>query len=249
VATLLLIGAFLVVPASISAPPQETLARFEAASVKPNRSGLEAQSSHITPGRLTVENMTLQNIVKSAYRIHQDQQLHGGPNWINSERFDIVATAGENVDREQIFVMLQTLLADRFKMTVHKESVEESVYLLLPAKNGPKVQESVEYKAPKPNPDTQFFTARGTASAFATLLSKLLGRTVVDKTGLTGNHYDFTLEIHREEGVTIVGGPVNTSMAASVVAALAPQLGLKLESSKANVDAIVIDHVERPSEN
>jgi uncharacterized protein (TIGR03435 family) len=170
--------------------------------------------------------------------------------------------------------MLQALLADRFKLSIHRETKELPVYALVAAKNGPKLQEA-KADATYPNgikgPDGVArggmmrigggeVTGQGLPIANLTrMLSQQLGRTVIDKTGLTGK-YDFTLQWTPDEsqgpmfkgadGAPPGGNPAPPeSSGPSLFTAIQEQLGLKLESQKGPVEIIVIDHVEKPSQN
>ena len=228
------------IPAEPQAPPPLA---FEAASVRQNKSGEARQESQVTPGRLTVRNMSLRNIIKNAYGFREDSRLQG-PNWINSENFDITASAVGDADKSQIFLMLQSLLAERFKLEAHHELNDIPVYLLLQAKGGAKLRELKSYKPRESKPDTQFLVALGPPSGLTTRLAQLLGRPVLDKTGITGR-YDFTLEIHYDDP----SDHGDASLSAAVFGALQEQLGLKLEAGKEPIDILVIDHIERPSGN
>lgn len=234
--------------------PDETGPSFEAASVRPNKSGSDAQESRVTPGRLTVKNMVLRNIVKNAYGFREDIRLQGAPKWVDSERFDISATAPGDADKDQVNLMLRSLLADRFKLAVHRETQELPIYILVPAKNGPKVRElkATAYQPKAPSPDMQTIVVLGRSSGLATRLSVLLGRVVLDKTGLAGQ-YDLTLQIRRDDmppsAAEDGGGLISAWTGPSLSAALEEQLGLKLESTKAPVEIVVVDHIERPTAN
>ena len=209
-----------------------------------------------------------------------DGRISGAPGWLGSERFDIQAKMDSSVlealnklgpDQRKLQAqhMLQALFADRFKLTVHSENKELPIYSLVIAKNGPKLQESKPVDAAASGPQYQYgrggrggvqmfgrggpIKAQGILIAeFVPLLSTILGRTVVDKTGLTGK-YDFTLQWTPDEtqGSTFPAGfgqpPDPTGP--SIFAAIQEQLGLKLESGKGPIPVVVIDHVERPSEN
>ena len=167
--------------------------------------------------------------------------------------------------------MLQALLADRFKLKVHVETRDLPVYSLLVAKNGPKLQETkVDNGAPAgtapapirggPSIRTSrtgsgpviLTVFRCTGADLATLLASHVGRPVLDKTGLT-SRYDFILQFTAEDSQVIpqTGAVPSASdpIAPSIFTAVQEQLGLKLESGKGPVAAIVIDHVERPSGN
>jgi uncharacterized protein (TIGR03435 family) len=260
---------------------------YEVASIKPNKPEGDAVRTRmmITPDSLSATGGTLQMLIESAYGI-QDHQISGAPDWLQSERFDIeakmdsaVADEIRKLDPDQRMAarqhMLQALLADRFKLTIHRETKELPVYALVVAKNGPKLQEA-KPDATYPNgikgPDgvgragmmrmgMGELTAQGVPLAnLLGSLSRQLGRKVVDKTGLTGK-YDFMLHWTPDESQGPMfkgtdGGPQGSNAAAppessgpSIFTAIQEQLGLKLESQKGPVEMIVIDHVEKPSQN
>jgi uncharacterized protein (TIGR03435 family) len=129
---------FLLVAAVISCQAQS----FEAASVKLNRSG-GGERWHREAGRLAVENLTLRDLVRYAYDVH-DNQISGGPAWFDTDRWDIVATAGREISEAERRRMLQTLLNDRFQMTIRHEMKELPVYALVVAKNGPKLKANAD---------------------------------------------------------------------------------------------------------
>ena len=222
--------------------------------------------------RLTATGVTLHGLIREAYGV-EDDQISGAPNWLNSERYDIEAKADKSVADElqklsfdQRLVeyrrMLQALLADRFQLTLHRETKELPVYALIIAKKGPKLQET----HPGDNDPTGMTFGRGLLKGegvpIALLVRHLsqqrLGRPVLDKSGLTGK-YDFTLQWTPEEnrapmfkGTRDGGqGPDSPpdSSGPSIFTAIQEQLGLRLESQKGPVEVLVIDHVERPSEN
>jgi uncharacterized protein (TIGR03435 family) len=215
-------------------------------------------------------------------------QISGGPDWINSERYDIDAKFdGATADELQKLSpndrilarqqMLQTLLIERFNLTIHRDTKELQIYSLIVAKNGSKLKEvkldDVEANKPKvgPPPGRMDMTVggalgqiRGFASPLANLtlgLTNYLHRPVIDRTGLTGI-YDFTLrwtpDENQAQGSSGAQGPAGSanglpstdpSGGASLFTAIQEQLGLKLESAKGPIELIVIDHVERPSGN
>lgn len=225
---------------------------FEAASVRPNKSGDVRAQFRPEPGRLTVTNFSLKFIIGQAYGVPEDR-IVGGPAWIDSDKFDIVAKAESNADKQQVRLMLQPLLGERFKLAVRRETRELPVYELVIAKNGPRFPESkVGDPGPSPTAENQVVRVLGPASLFVDNLSILLGRPVIDKTRISGMH-NFTVVMKRDEPLAAtveIGNPVVRSSApASIFSALQEQLGLKLESKKGPVEVLVIDHVERPSAN
>jgi uncharacterized protein (TIGR03435 family) len=185
---------------------------------------------------------------------------------MNDDGFDIVARPDRDVPNGSagnatVRLMLQALLADRFHLTIHRESKELPTYALVVAKNGPKMPESApESRGPAfrmGEPDKLEATKVKTVQ-FTQVLSNQLGRTVVDKTGLTAD-YDFKLEYTPDAGqrVGLNGrdpGPERTETAPaldapSLFTALQEQLGLKLEAQKSVVEIVVVDHAEKPTEN
>jgi uncharacterized protein (TIGR03435 family) len=222
---------------------------FEAASIHPNNSGSGSSRTSMTNHRLTASNVTVKALMITAYKI-QDYQIIGGQPWIGSDRFDIVAKAEENADAGQVPEMIRGLLAERFKLRFHHETRALPVYALVVTDRAKLKPNS--YDGEK---NHNWHTDRGKLDyrnmpfeTFVIMLSNQVDRLVVNRTGLTGN-FDLQLEWSPEAtraaaepaGVTL-GGP-------SIFTALREQLGLRLEATKAPVDAIVIDSLERPSEN
>jgi bla regulator protein blaR1 len=216
--------------------------KFEVASIKPHKSSDLRKNPMFfsiigrpNDGRFYATGTTLRMLIRLAYDV-QDSQMLGGPSWINRDRFDIQAKADSSVDAELRKLapdqarplkehMLQSLLADRFKLTLHRETRTMPIYALVVAKNGPKLQESkITGVAPRGHERAggpggpmmrvrfggaeQEMTSQGAAITFlAQVLSQQLGRTVVDKTGLTGR-YDFTLKWTADMSHgQILGGP------------------------------------------
>jgi uncharacterized protein (TIGR03435 family) len=212
---------------------------FEVASVKENKPGGRGSYTRSTPGRFASHNATLRNIIMSAYELIQNPQLIGGPKWMDSARFEIEAKAPGEADRPLIHRMLQALLAERFKLEAHRETKEMPVFFLVVAKNGPRLRDPRRDQGPPPANDPAIRSMRvlGSVVGLTHMLSNLLDRPVIDKTGITGSH-DWPLELRREDVPE-----------AAVFAALEEQLGLKLEAATAPVDVVVIDHVDKPSAN
>jgi uncharacterized protein (TIGR03435 family) len=271
-----------------------SLPAFEVATVKPSKSTNRGSMLRIQPGgRFAANGVTAAFLLQEAYGV-KESQVSQAPPWFNSERFDIEAKPEESVGaamdklppekrKDELMRMMQSLLSDRFKLTLGHETKELPVYALVVAKNGPKFHESTfkppENEAREKLPDSPrppqkggpphqgiFISGRGELTEtyadltmFANVLSRLLGRVVLDKTGLTGK-YDFTLRWTPDEGqggAPFPGGPKEGPDGApppeasgpSLFTAVQEQLGLKLESQKAPLEILVIEHVERPSEN
>ena len=116
-----------------------TVPKFEVASVRPSKSGSGHSSENQTNGRFTATNVTLKDCIKFAYGL-KDYQI-SGPAWLNDERYDIVAKAADGAATDQLMPMLQTLLTDRFRLTIHREHKELPIYALVMGKNGSKLHE------------------------------------------------------------------------------------------------------------
>jgi uncharacterized protein (TIGR03435 family) len=240
---------------------------FEVASIKPNLSGSQAMLFLPAPGRFDAENQTLQHLVMRAYDV-KDFQISGGPGWINSDHYDIQAKAEGNPSPDQMKLMLQTLLRDRFKLALHWETKELPIYVLTVAKGGLRLQPLKEGSCITPDPNNPSArapdqkqsdfcgfggTGRGTLDAtsasmahLAGMFSFLLDRIVVDKTAIAG---EFRVHLTFAHDEVATGLPASADAGPSLFTAVQEQLGLKLESSKGPVDVLVIDRVEKPSEN
>jgi uncharacterized protein (TIGR03435 family) len=232
---------------------------FEVASVRLNKTGIRGGSMDFSKGgeRFTAINMPIGALVLIAYNITV-RQVSGADAFL-SDKYDIVAKAEHPVTSDRMLRMLQALLVDRFKLIVHWETREVPVFALTVAKGGSKLRESNPAEVQPAVPRTPahaggtelrsghlVFKAESMPD-FAWALSRMAGigdRIIVDNTGLKGN-YDFELLFERDtpsQGAAPNLGP-------SIFSALQEQLGLKLESKKAPVDFLVIDHIEKPSEN
>ena len=211
------------------------------------------------PRRFTANNHTLKECVAFAYTLSLPLII-GGPPWIDSDRYDIVGEiAGETrPPLEQVLVMFQGLLADRFQLKFHREPQERPVYNLVLAKTELKVKENTGGPGQPPalmygpaGPRALRLPARNTTMpAFAALMQRtILDRPVIDKTGLTGR-YDFDLE-WRIDGTQMDRGPAPAGFESDkpdIFTALR-ELGLRLEPSRGQVEVLVIDHVAKPDEN
>jgi len=240
-----------------------TLPEFEVATVKssPPPAGdlIYINLGTVRNGKVTFANASLSDCLKFAYGIVADEQI-SGPDWIRSKvvRFDIVAQATPATTRDQLQLMLQTLLADRLKLALHHEQKELSFLALVPAKNGPKLREAAPVSAASGNNIVSrghIFSNQLSMGLLATLLSRFEREIVVDQTGIKGL-FDVKLEWTPDDSRSVTAnpgaGPAATDPATgpSVFAALQEQLGLRLESRKGPLDVLVIDHAEKvPTEN
>jgi uncharacterized protein (TIGR03435 family) len=251
--------------------------RFEAASIKLNPSlSLRHVILPPTAGRLSTRSASLRLLIQTAYSV-QTFQVSGGPDWMNSAGYDLDAKAEGTPSRSQIWLMLQSLLEDRFKLKVHRETKELPVYALTAAKGGLKLSkprgECVAIDAlPLPlergqqppmrcgdlmvGAEKSMLFLRGKQITMAVLtkeLSTILERPVIDRTGVA-EKFDISVDFAWDE--VVIGlpkprqaGDSTEPAGPSIMVALQQQLGLKLESTKGLVEVLVIDHVERPSEN
>jgi bla regulator protein BlaR1 len=237
------------------APPPQ----FEVASIKPSNSEDRRPFFDFQDGgRFTARNIDVRRLIRVAFDI-KDFQVAGGPNWIGSDLYDIVAKPPAPANHEQVLKMIQSLLADRFQLVIRRETKEMPVYALVVAKNGPKLK-AADGSAPKVIRIRRgLLTApQGETRLLADMLSNFLGRNVIDKTGLTGK-YDLKLEWVPDENQVAMfagmgvpegfGAPLPDWHGPSLFTALEEQLGLKLESQKGPVETFVIERIERPSAN
>ncbi len=217
---------------------------FEVATIKPGDPEIHGTMINNPPGRLVMKNITLREAVRTAYHLNEPE-LFGGPKWIDSEHFDIDGKAASIVLWDQIMQMLQSLLADRFKLKVHRETRTLPVYALTVAKSGPKMP--IATPGDPANGRTSWgprnLTAKGTPiDILSRMLADLLMRPVLDRTGLEGI-YDIKLDFAPLEGNS------DDAPAPALVTAIQEQLGLKLEATKGPVEVLVIDSAEKPDAN
>jgi uncharacterized protein (TIGR03435 family) len=225
---------------------------FEVASIKPAKPGNRERGIVTNPGgRLDAKASTLKALVQFAYNV-RPPQLAGGPNWFDVDRYDIAAKADGAAKPDQLRLMLQTLLADRFKLKVHRETKEMPVYALVAGRNEPKLRQVEAGNGPLLTGAGrgQVTCERVSMQVFTRFLSQQVGRTVLDRTNLKGN-FDFTLKWVPEERQSMAESPevVNHADGPSIFTAVQEQLNLKLEATKGPVEIITVDHAEKPSEN
>jgi uncharacterized protein (TIGR03435 family) len=230
---------------------------FDVASVKPANPGSRVASLEMLPGgTLKAVNVSLRALVKKAYSV-RDFQIAEAPSWFDSQRYDISAKAEGAAGDKQLELMLQSLLADRFKLKLRRETRDMQVYIITIGKSGVKLRET----APPDDGGTAGVRIRGvgrltgikgTIRQLAEALSDLrlngstiLDRPVIDGTGLAGV-YDFALEWTPDFGSS--DGAVDR-LGPSIFTAIQEQLGLKLDRRSAPVEVLIIEHVEKASEN
>jgi bla regulator protein blaR1 len=222
-------------------------------------------------GGFVSRNGSLQQLIRVAYGM-EDDRIVGAPAWLASEKYDVELKEDPSTvnDPRQLSLeqraseqgaMLQRVLADRFKLALHREAREIPVYALVLAKSGPKLQQSKPGDT-YPNgfggpdgvarPGGMHFAGNNRLIAQGVLIAPLrahlswqLRRTILDETGLSGT-YDFTLKLPDGVPLGIDNPAPSESYESALSAALEQQLGLKLEPRKASMEVLVIDHVEKP---
>ena len=237
---------------------------FEVAAIKVNKT--ESRNSGFRragPGQLNATNASLKMLIEYAYDV-RDYQLTGGPNWLDTERYDILAKPPADADADiktaaertaHLRQRVQALLADRFQLTLHRTTKELPIYALTVAKNGPKGLKEPDGSASDLIDNGHHLTCHKVSIEMMAkvFLQGALGRPVVDHTGIKGE-FDFTLDWVADVGVRRPPGeagaePVALPEGPSLFTALQEQLGLKLEPQKGPVEILVVDRVEKPSEN
>jgi uncharacterized protein (TIGR03435 family) len=224
---------------------------FAVASIRPSAEDVKFEhdgKTEITPGTLTMRDVTAATCIKFAYGV-QDSQI-SGPDWLQSDHFDILAKADSPVAEDQLKLMMQALLADRFKLAFHRQNKELSAYAMTVAKGGAKLKESAPGTKPyRENSAVGSIVRAWTMKEWADFISGPMRTPVVDMTGLKGR-YDFSLDFTAylpggENAMNVAFDNANGIM----IAAMQGELGLKMESRNEAVEVLVIDHVEQPSAN
>jgi uncharacterized protein (TIGR03435 family) len=234
--------------------------QFEVVSIKPNNSGprtIQTNPLSWSGGRFTASNATLVDVLVRVYPTRRIQ-MRGGPDWIDRDRFDIIAKADDaegEVKPEQRNGMVQALLEGRFGLKMHVESREMDVLALVPDKGGHRLQASQEGSVSSLTPGErgQMIFTRTSVVTLVNTLANILQTPVVDGTGIVG-FFDFTLDparfvVPRSPGTALTTGGDSFARAQPVVDAVQEQLGLKLQKRKAQLDITVIDHAEKPGAN
>jgi len=229
----------------------EKKVQFEVASIRPANQDGDHDSS-TDKGFFRTHNLTLKQLIARAWEVNIEQ-IYGGPNWVDSDSYDISARIPEEFAqqrREKVPRMIQSLLADRFQLVIHREPRRISGYALVVAKKGSRMERAKpeEEGSGVDGSDTHLTAKNVTMEAFAKNLSRVrdVGKVVVDKTGLKGG-FDFELD-WIPEGLESRPEPSSEDHP-SIFTALQDQLGLKLEFGKVSVLAIVIDSAKKPDGN
>ena len=229
---------------------------FEVASITPCKPGTPAPPMEhagmvqfVYPGgRFRASATTLKYLLEWAYDI-QPSQHSGGPSWMDTDRYDMVAKAEGNASTEQIKQMVQTLLAERFLLRFHKERREVPVYAISVGKNAPKLFPPKDGEThtlrvmPQMGPDQKVASYRVVATRFSLAqltdtFARQLGRVIVNETGMDGD-FDFTLDLTPDDSRP---NPLDPSL---LISAMRDQLGLTMKSQKAPVEYFVIESAEK----
>lgn len=245
--------------------PADAPPAFEVASVRVSQigraggEGSRRENIQVSPDTLTMRNASMRSCIRWAYHV-MDYQVTG-PDWLGFERYDIVAKAAAVTTEDQLRAMLQTLLAERFKLALHRQNKELPAYVVLIGKNGPKFHEAQTEGEMSIQPNQSRMTVaiqRAPLSQLVDMLSNVLRAPVLDQTGLKGR-YDITIDIAKyigDFGQRRDGGAEGHALGApmdplSIISTgLQEELGLKLESRKTPIDLLIVDHAEKvPVEN
>ena len=239
--------------------PAAAPAAFEVASVKASQiaktggEGSRREKVDHTPASVTMRNVTMKSAIQWAYNVRRFQV--SGPGWLEAERYDINGKAASEVPEDQLRLMMQTLLTDRFKLTFHREEKVLPVYALVIGKGGPKFKESESQGDMTIGP-----TGKGKASGLAQRITieqglellaqaPFLDRPILDETGLKGR-YDMAIDLSAYLSDPDQMKQFQADPSQLLFAVLQDQLGLKLESKKAPVQLLIIDGAEKlPTEN
>jgi uncharacterized protein (TIGR03435 family) len=233
----------------LMAQPVDARPAFEVASVKPDKSQTGVDRIKRTQGSWIIENVSLKRLIGISYGVADGRDyLLKGPDWMDTENFDISAKFPLGTSDSEVLLMLQRFLDERFKLELHRESREFPGYALVVDKRGSKLR-------PTATPGPYRFSARGghalgtsvSLAQFSDRLSREVGRPVVDFTGLTGQ-FDLTLDWR--PGAEEAEKPDTGSERPSIFSALPEQLGLRLEPRRVSLVVLVVDAAVRvPAEN
>jgi uncharacterized protein (TIGR03435 family) len=223
---------------------------FDVASVKPSPPGgdtIDINLGRANHGVVTLTNTTLSECIRYAYGLVSEDQI-SGPDWIRDRhlRVDIVAKAPPDTPSDQLLLMTASLLAERFRLTLHREPKRIAHLELGVARSGPQLRLSRG-----DTPAVRLAYGRGRLDynhlpmhTLAVLLSRQLRQPVIDGTGLSG-FYDVNLEWTPDDGTASPPADADTTPHPDIFSAIQQQLGLKLEVSKGPLDVLIIDHAEK----
>lgn len=251
---------------SVAQVPIKDRPAFAVISIRSNKSdtGVPSMMFSGNGARFVARDVTAKALILSAYQI-DNLQLSGGPAWLSSEDFDIDAQSDQDVvPLDRRWLMVRSLLEDRFQLRIHRESRRTSYYVLVAAKNGPKMKLSADPTSREGSPQGAITFGAGSATGnaialpvLARYLSAVLRRTVIDKTGLEG-FFDIQLRWTPDPldnpaaapGAPHAATPAGAPPAdGSLFTALEEQLGLRLQAAQGPMDILIVDRIDKPSEN
>ena len=264
------------VSARIGSQSSNRVLAFDVASVKPNKSASLRSTVRVQPGgTFTATNVTLRMLIRNAYQLPTDE-IVGGPDWMNADRFDVQAKAIEDTPQKQVLLMLQTLLTDRFRLQAHRETRDLPVYALVMARRdgrlGPQLRRapldcagisaSPTIPGPRdpnarcgfvgPGPENSLRFRGITTEGLARFLEPSVRRPVIDRTGLTG-YFDMDLPMTAEigpppppPGLPDAVEDRQSPFIPTIFTAVQERLGLKLASARAPIEILIIDRAEKP---
>jgi uncharacterized protein (TIGR03435 family) len=226
---------------SLTASAQST--SFDVISIKPNTTLSNfAANPPLRGGRLHYTNVTVKEMLSVAYPVDL-LHMSGGPAWLDTDHYDVEATTTEQpVSEERYREMVRSVLSDRFKLAVRYETQVQPIYALVPDRKGAKLKPAPDGLDRRKVTATHFESPGITMAKLAESLTFIVGREVVDKTGLAGK-FDVRLDYRRDNGAADPDGPP------SIFTAVQEQLGLRFESQKGPVQVLIIEHAEKPTEN
>lgn len=233
---------------------------FEVASVKASVPGAVREpravgpNIRVSPGSVTMRGVTLRASIRWAWHVSAYQVT--GPDWLDSERYEITGKASGPATEDELRAMMQALIQERFKLAFHRQTKELAAYVLVAGKNGPKVQEAKtegEMNVDVNQKQLSVSVQRAPVSQMIDMISNILRAPVIDQTGLTGR-YDLTLNVAKYVGDMAARGQSMDSLQADPMAIISmilqEEFGLKLEGRKVPLEMVIIDHAEKvPVEN
>jgi uncharacterized protein (TIGR03435 family) len=250
----LTVSAFGQIPTPGSSDSSTLAPSFQVATIKPSAPE-ESRTIQIRGNRFATTDTSVVDLLKNAYGLHE-QEIAGGPKWLKTQKFDLVGDPETQTrpSSDNFKKMVQNLLADRFHLTAHHETRDLSVFAIVAAKSGPKLNKSTRPSDGIPSvaySPGQLSVANATLADLATFLQRFVSdRPVFDQTGIIGK-YDLILRWTPDElqaGGSHQGND-NDSSLPGLYTAIQEQLGLKLQEAKRPAQVFVLDHVDMPSEN
>jgi uncharacterized protein (TIGR03435 family) len=252
--TLILLAATAACGQSADAPTPT----FDVASVKASQPGDGGQrgrgNTQVSPGSVTMRSVSLKTAIRWAWHVSEFQV--SGPDWLDSQRYEIAGKAAGPATEEELRLMMQALLRERFKLTLHSQTRELAAYLLVAGKNGPKFHESTTEGEGSIDINQRQLTVsvqRTPVSRLVEMMSNMLRAPVIDRTGLKGR-YDLTLNVAQyaadlaAQGKSLDSVRVDPEAFLSMI--LQEEFGLKLEARKMPLEVVVVDRAEKsPVEN